>query len=232
MWTVATTAGEPAISLQAYARPISYAQIDWRPYDLILVFGATGHLVGEYAPADLERAARLSDAKTAEQLVDSVREHGLASSFATHGPIIPQQVAISSSATYPPGVVDDLNHSPIGIFPASGELCCWIGDDAQFAISVGEGPRTIALNLYLPALGPTAMLPSQVSIVIGNGRYIGTYHIRIGEQTIAIHIPNGAARSGIVRLRLRADRSFTPKALGLNGDVRRLSIILLRAEVI
>jgi hypothetical protein len=79
------------------------------------------------------------------------------------------------------------------------------------------------LRIYEP---PVAQLSGQKLIVVAGAKPVAARAIRPGVQSIVVQLPEAAVTGSRLHIELHMSRSFVPKDAGMNGDRRRLAVML------
>jgi len=109
--------------------------------------------------------------------------------------------------------------------------CCWLAADAVFHVSVPASATKLTVIVIAPSVAAVRHGDASIAILI-NGRHAGDFRaLRVGANALTIPLPaDGAGRTATVEL--KPGFFFVPKNEHLNGDTRKLSVILreLKAE--
>ena len=123
-----------------------------------------------------------------------------------------------------------------GIFPNAGgdPICCWLTDDAVFQISTPASATQVLFVVVVPDLRVLHRVRRALTVNV-NGKPAGNFDLKFGSSTLTVPLhPAGMhpAENHGTAVEFKARFSFVPKTEHLNGDTRKLSIILrsLRAE--
>ena len=136
-----------------------------------------------------------------------------------------QATAAGVRGSYPPGVLTGGGDRISGIFPAAAATgeCCWTGPDVYFDVRSDARSRVLRLRIYEP---PVAQLSGQKLIVVAGAKPVAARAIRPGVQSIVVQLPAAAVTGSRLHIELHMSRSFVPKDAGMNGDRRRLAVML------
>lgn len=139
--------------------------------------------------------------------------------------------AAPPTLTYPNGVVTtgDAQSKLRGIFPTAGAdagSCCWLGPEADFRVMAPAGARVLTLTTYEPVI-PKLSDAQSVSLLDAAGHVVSARRVAPGKQTVNLPLSKKSVTNGAVSVRLRMGSSIVPKDAGLNGDPRRLSVMLI-----
>jgi hypothetical protein len=136
---------------------------------------------------------------------------------------------------YPTGLATDAPtlHTTSGVYPASAndDTCCWLNGNAHFFMPAQPGATSLTIQVYVPPVGPLATNPGTVSILDAHGKPVATKGLKNGIQTLTLALAPKSTAGGLVSIRLKTSTAFVPKDLGLNGDIRRLSVVLMSAQL-
>jgi hypothetical protein len=138
-----------------------------------------------------------------------------------------------SSNTLPAGVEagTDAHAAVTGIYPASsGETCCWLNREAHFYVAVTNDVSTLRLKIYVPAIGPLAKNPGTITLLENKKSGTDSKILHTGTQDVDFPIARESIAGGLISVDIKMAQSFVPSDLGLNGDVRRVSAVLLNAS--
>ena len=117
-----------------------------------------------------------------------------------------------------------------GIYTKSGDpMCCWLADDAVFRINTLPSATRLRAMIVVPDL-PVLRHSRRTLGVIIDGKPVANFSLRFGTSTLTVPLHPGNRKSTTVEF--KPGFSFVPKDEHINGDTRKLSIILksLRAE--
>ena len=159
------------------------------------------------------------------------KDPGSGTSTTTASTATAPSVAVTTPGyVYPAGMITDAaSLAKIrNVYPAvSGEgSCCWIGPNAVFRVSATPAARSMRLLIYVPAIGPLRATPPTLSAIGPNGKAMASMRLRLGEQTVRLPLAIGSFAGGSTEIHLHSNESFIPKDFNLNGDTRRLTVIL------
>jgi len=187
-----------------------------------------------YADADLVRHAMTSGARSRRRLLP-VLSLGLLCTLAAcysdgsngerHGDAN-AGAAPGAAEIYPAGILTtrDAKGGIRGVYPGAAS-CCWLGPEARFRVDADADAKTLKLTVFEPELG-NLTASQRVSLLDTAGRVFSSHVVKAGGQTFTLAIPKNVVANGSVSVRLRMAASVVPKDLGVNGDNRRLSLIL------
>jgi hypothetical protein len=161
---------------------------------------------------------------------------GAQATAAAAAPAAVQAVSVPATPlpmSYPDGVVVAPSgpDAASGVFPEpAGNPCCWLSAKAHFAVSAKKGSKALRLAVYVVDVAGLATGQS-VSLVDAKGKTIAERLVHLGPQSVTFPVPSPGAH-GTVEVTLVMGKSVVPKDAGLNGDVRRLSVMLSKAELL
>ena len=145
---------------------------------------------------------------------------------------------VESTVPVPQGVVD----YPNGVLVDSASLAStrgiytgdhWMSADVRFCTHADRGARSIQLVVYVPAFAPWTTSPGEIESLDRAGKIIATTALKPGQQTVVLPVAKGAVTpDGVATVTLHLTGARVPKDLGLNGDTRNLSAILISASTI
>jgi len=140
-----------------------------------------------------------------------------------------------TSLVFPPGVAPFKNTTAAvaaGIYPGSGTNCCFLSQSARLELDKPTGALHAKFNFYVPKV-PTydAGLTGTVSAAGENvgGSMNGSPGRRI---VVTLDLPPSYANQTSVPVAITASKSLVPSNLGMSGDRRNLSFLLLKVEYI
>ena len=134
----------------------------------------------------------------------------------------------SSDLTFPAGTVpyasmlSGLQH---GVYGGPAGQCCFIGGKATFTLAKPVGAHVATFHFYIPKVKPYE--GKGLTMTVSGKGFTKTAILQAGSASIAVEIPKELSDSTNVPIQLTASPTFVPKALGMNGDDRTLSGMLL-----
>lgn len=118
--------------------------------------------------------------------------------------------------------------SKSGIYAApSQDGCCFLNKTATFILRKPPQAKSVLLNVYVSNndyLRTHGQLVSAFFNGVSAGRPVAAH---LGGQVLEFAIPAKLARQNTLNTKLVMSTSYVPKDLGINGDVRTLSLILV-----
>ncbi|MGH7737435.1 MAG: O-antigen ligase family protein [Candidatus Tyrphobacter sp.] len=132
--------------------------------------------------------------------------------------------AQAAFANYPEGIS---SRDVVGGLYAAGQSgwCCWIGAKAKLSIPVPARANAVIVTILIPSYaakpGGTAIEASFDGVRVSRVCCFGE-----GTSQVAFNLPRTSAVNRRVLLELTPSTHFVPKALGMNGDERVLSVLL------
>lgn len=139
----------------------------------------------------------------------------------------------AQSAFYPEGILpppsaDAAQHD--GVYPApDASQCCFLASAASLKLDVPPNATMATFDFYIPDLPPFAHAPERVSASFDGKAWSRGTELQEGAQHMTLALPVKKHRGAVTAL-LRMSIAFVPKELGINQDVRKLSIMLLRVR--
>lgn len=235
VWYVAAGPGTLPIDPQPHAQPIAYDQIHWGDYDWVVVFADDGRLAGSYHGYEVADMAKRRGAAVRSNLALVAALQLPAAQAATSSvpaaPVtkpdvtLPRGLSFAGSPAAGAGLSDGVYGSAIANDPS----CCWIAPDAVLPVMVSAGTRELDLQVYLPSYGPFVQ-HGQTSTVSAPETGTSTHTIPLGASEIIVRLLRPSPKDGLVRLRVRSSAVLVPAASGINGDSRRLALIVLSVQ--
>lgn len=130
---------------------------------------------------------------------------------------------------YPDGILPPTKAALYaGVYPSSDRAqCCFLGGTAVLKLANPPNARTITLDMYVPDVRPFAGKAESIRITLNGKPVGGAAVLSLGANAVSISVTPAQARSQLV-LVVKPSITFVPKDWGINGDVRRLSVMLLR----
>ena len=134
-------------------------------------------------------------------------------------------LALQPGTQLPAGVDENALATTVGVYPDAPATCCFLADRASFTVRVPPDATSLTMNVFVPGYD---FYGAQRLAVRIDGRLALTSGVLSKGTTNAVVVPllsSDAARESL-RVDVAARYSYVPKALGLNDDPRRLSVIL------
>lgn len=208
-WTVTNEPGFAAIDDQSAARPIDYRDIRWNDYDFVMLFNRDGDLAGAFD-------RRAFAAEIARRGLKGLANRAIVDMLTMH---------------YPPGIAAPRGEADAqrrGIYlETSSAACCFLGEDAELELRKPPGYSVIVFSFLVPATPPFARAPEIVSVRF-DGIPAGSASLSPGTRDVRFRLTPAMAKRGRIAASMHMSVSYVPKAIGMNGDTRRLSVKLLR----
>jgi hypothetical protein len=137
--------------------------------------------------------------------------------------------AESSGPVYPAGV---LSPAP-GLYPAdAASQCCFLGDHATLTLQNVPGSERVAFKFYVPDVAPLRHDGERIAVSLDGAPVTTTAALLPGEHDVTLEIPAALRQKQRITASLQMSRSWVPSKIGLNGDVRELSLMLLQVSYI
>ena len=161
---------------------------------------------------------RLSVILTAVTASTSASVQALA---APAGPATP----LPPSLSLPQGIARADAETSEGIYAGQASNCCFLSDRAAFTVRGTAHARSLVLNVFVPSY--SFYKEQRLTVRIDGKVATETGVLRSGAMT-AVNVPILAAGGSpdSLRVEISPSYSFVPEDAGLNGDTRRLSVIL------
>ncbi len=210
-WTVTNEPGFAPIAYQANARPIDYSKIRWADYDLVVIFDRDGRARAYDRRQFRMRTARLESRHLSSRgLIDLMQLY------------------------YPPGILAPASWAAgarQGIYlDTSPALCCFLNAKPSLQFDKPFGARIVVFTFDVPRTAPFAHRPERIEISF-NGLTAGPpVVLSEGTHRVSFRLSPSLARSHHLVVAMRMSVAYIPKQLGINDDVRQLSIKLLRVD--
>jgi hypothetical protein len=95
-------------------------------------------------------------------------------------------------------------------------------------LSDQPGSHAIVLALYVPHVKPYSQAGAILDFKIGSA---ATHHfiLAAGKHTISLELAQPDRKQSTIELRMRSANAYIPRQLGINQDIRLLSVMLLSA---
>lgn len=131
---------------------------------------------------------------------------------------------------YPPGIVTPASVQDAvraGLYPGdTADQCCFLSDRATIEFAAPATAHYATLTFYVPEHRPFDKHSERV-IVMRAGRTISTNDFPKGTHSLRLQLPSAGAGYARRSVTLRMALAYVPKALGINDDVRKISIMLV-----
>jgi len=139
----------------------------------------------------------------------------------------------SGSVILPPGIAAFKNASAAvdaGVYPGNQKACCFLGPTARLILNKPAGKLVAIFNFYVPKMEPDAS--SQTITVAATGTSAtGSLMGAVGRRiVVSLEFPAAYQNRTMVPVTIAASKSFVPSEIGMNGDTRRLSVMLIKVE--
>jgi hypothetical protein len=143
--------------------------------------------------------------------------------------------AAGEPSVYPNGIVAPASYAAgirAGIYgDYSSADCCFLAGHSLLVLDNRPGARLAVFTFFVPNLKPFLKGEERVSIAF-DGVPSGTFPLALGEQNVTAAIPAQVRGTRHLIASLRMSIAFVPKRIGLNGDVRELSVVLTKVGYI
>ena len=141
----------------------------------------------------------------------------------------------SPARTYPAGIVPPANPRAAlraGIYPAdpSGQ-CCFLAGRSLLTLNNPRDSQLVIFTFYVPSVRPFLNGPERVGVTF-DGAAAGSALLAPGEHNATFAIPKSVRNTAHLVATLTMSTTYVPQKLGINGDVRELSILLLKVGYI
>jgi hypothetical protein len=152
-----------------------------------------------------------------------------------HAIASPPAAPAGPPSVYPAGIVAPASFPAAvraGIYPASSAAqCCFLAGRTLLVLDNPANARRVVFTFYVPGVKPFLKQKEHVSIAL-DGVHAATVALALGEQNVTVAIPASVRATRHLIAGLRMSVSFVPKQIGLNADVRELSVVLLKVGYI
>jgi hypothetical protein len=133
----------------------------------------------------------------------------------------------AAAPAFPSGVSTDVGVGHAGIYPADAESCCWLSDDAKFSTRIPASAHKLTFVVFTPKAPPIVNGGENLTVSI-DGKRVKDVKLQPGSGSSVV-VPLGSRPGGgdwLARIELKLSNSYVPKDAGINGDLRRLSVVL------
>lgn len=114
-----------------------------------------------------------------------------------------------------------------GLYADSSQAgCCFLSKSARFTASIPAQARVATFVMYVPEIPYLREHPEFVTASFNGARGSKTLQLKTGAQTIHFPLPRTSLRGGAVHVQLDFSYAYVPKKLGVNDDVRNLTVVL------
>ncbi|MHB1551268.1 MAG: hypothetical protein ACYCX6_08780 [Vulcanimicrobiaceae bacterium] len=135
---------------------------------------------------------------------------------------------------YPPGIIAPADPAAAvreGLYPGQTQAqCCFLSAAASLSLDKAATATSATFEFYVPDVPPFADAPEIVIIAFNGVRAGAPVALAPGLHDVHLALPSRFAGARAVTAALRMSVSYVPREIGLNGDARRLSIMLLRVR--
>lgn len=139
--------------------------------------------------------------------------------------------SVMPDTVYPAGIKAPINTAigqKMGIYAGDTATgCCFLSDHAALQLEPPARARFAVFNFYVPDHKPFDKMPERVVVSINAGA-AHSYSITPGTQSVSVPLPSAERSKEKTIAKLRMTPSYVPKALGINDDIRLLSIMLTK----
>lgn len=139
-------------------------------------------------------------------------------------------------AVYPAGIVapaDYVSGVRTGIYSSDDpKTCCFLAGNAQLTLDNPAGAQLAVFTFYVPSVAPL-LKNAEVVRMRFDGRPAGApAHLSPGMQDVTIPIPPPLRSRVRIAATVNMSVTWVPKKIGLNDDLRQLSVMLIRVGYI
>lgn len=132
---------------------------------------------------------------------------------------------LPSGLALPRGIDRSEAGTAVGIYPGDAADCCFIGSRAAFTVRAPNGARWLTLVVYVPNY--SAYGQQRLAVRVNGTQALVTGVLENGATTaLSVPIPRIAERARALRIEIVPSFTYVPSDMGINGDTRRLSVIL------
>jgi len=143
----------------------------------------------------------------------------------------PKNTTTPGSLVFPAGIVapsDWASAVRAGIYPSdSAKTCCFLSGEARLTLDNPIGSQVAVFTFYTPSVTPLRsgerIRFTFEGLTVGNPVELGA-----GMQDVTLSIPPSLRQRTHLIARLDMSVQWVPKRIGLNDDLRKLSVILIR----
>ncbi len=142
----------------------------------------------------------------------------------------------SQTAIYPVGIVpppDWVSSKRAGIY--SGETpttCCFLAGTSTLVLDNPPGSQLAVFTFYVPSVDPLLKKPERVTVRFNGKPAAAPARLAPGMQDVSFPIPASLRQTRHLVASLEMSVRWVPKKIGLNDDLRELSIMLIRVGYI
>jgi len=147
-----------------------------------------------------------------------------------------QSATAAGPAIYPAGIVapaDYVSGVRTGIYSSDEpKTCCFLAGNSQLTLDNPAGAQLAVFTFYVPSVAPL-LKNGEVVRMRFDGRSAGApAHLSPGMQDVTISIPPALHSHPRIAATLHMSVTWVPKKIGLNDDLRELSVMLIRVGYI
>ncbi len=140
-------------------------------------------------------------------------------------PRAPPSAAVPAGLHLPEGTFANASIPFEGVYPvAAGDGCCFLSDRAVFGVRAPRAARNLRFTIY--TLNYPQVPPQHLTFLIDGKTALRSGVLPKGiVSTVDVPLPSGSRGKPALRVEIEAT-SFVPKEIGINGEPRRLSVVL------
>lgn len=116
-----------------------------------------------------------------------------------------------------------------GLYPGNEATCCFLAPKAHLTLDKPVGDLHATLNFFVPNVG-SHFDGETVTVAVGGESVTGSLKEDTRRIVLTMQLPQSYESQTSVPVTITATKSIVPKELGLNGDPRRLGVILVRVD--
>lgn len=153
----------------------------------------------------------------------------------SHGSGAQTAAGPGGSAVYPAGIVvpaDYATGARAGIYSSDEpKTCCFLAGSSQLTLDNPSGAQFAVFTFYVPSVVP--LKDGETVRARFEGRPAGApAHLSLGMQDVTFPIPPALRDRRHITVSLNMSVKWVPKKIGLNADLRELSVMLVRVGYI
>ncbi len=140
------------------------------------------------------------------------------------------------SVVYPAGIVppeDWTSATRAGVYSSdSPKGCCFLAGHSLLTLDNPPGSQLAVFTFFVPSVKPLAREPESVSVSFDGIPSGKPAELAPGIQNVSLPIPESLRKKGHLTASLAMSVTWVPQRIGLNGDRRELSVMLVRVGYI
>lgn len=140
------------------------------------------------------------------------------------------------SVVYPAGIVPPEDWSTAtrqGVYSSeSPKTCCFLAGHSTLTLDNPPGSQLAVFTFFVPSVKPLLKTPESVSVKFDGIASGKPAQLLPGIQNVSLPIPEALRKRGHLTASLAMPVTWVPQRIGLNGDRRELSVMLVRVGYI